>query len=95
SLIQLKSSVEREIIKNYLEFNEAKKNVKTLKELMEMAKELYKIAKRRFDTGGLDFLNYRDVEAQALRGEIAYHRGVYQCYLAYYNLLISMGVDLS
>ncbi len=87
----LKDRVKQEITQNYLTLKEAEKNIEKRKSVMKMAKENFKIARRLFYTGGMDYLNYRDVDLQARQAKIGYYRELYAYNVAYLNFANSIG----
>lgn len=94
---QLKNVVavaEKEIAENLLALKEAKKNIAIREEVMKLSEESFKIAYKKFNSGTLDYLNYKDIEQQYREAKQSYYQELYNYSIAYLNWLKSMGEDL-
>jgi len=86
--------INQEITQNYILFKEAERNIKRRKLIMELSNENFRIVKKKYDTGGIDYLNYRDAEQQYRLAQLSYNKELYSFNIAYINLLVSVGEPL-
>lgn len=94
---QLKNVVaaaKKEIAENLLALKEAKNNIAIRKDVMKLSEETFKIAFKKFNSGALDYLNYKDIEQEYREARQSYYQELYNYSIAYLNWLKSMGEDL-
>ncbi len=87
----MKNQIKQEITQNYLSLKEAQRDAKRQQSIFNMAKENFKISTKQYQTGVLDYLNYRDIELQYFQTQLSFYQELYNYYIALLNLIHSMG----
>ncbi|HEO66032.1 MAG TPA: TolC family protein, partial [Spirochaetes bacterium] len=95
SIEALMATVAKEISDRYLTYQQSKGNIKRRKRVMNLSKETFKIARKRYNAGTIDYLNYKDIEKQYREARLAYYQELFNFNIAYLRLLESMGVFIN
>ncbi|GMT49100.1 MAG: hypothetical protein IEMM0008_0639 [bacterium] len=95
SIQALMATTAKEISDRYLTYQQSKGNIKRRKRVMNLSKETFKIARKRYNAGTIDYLNYKDIEKQYREARLTYYQELFNFNIAYLQLLESIGVFIN